>query len=123
MRPSEKGSLVLFAYSYYCSFPMLIQSLRFKALSLWFAENSSLGEIISENNEYNKVKGYDNIFAIGDIAYMETAEYPQGHAQLASVAIAQGEQLGKNLFKKQAWEPFKYKDKGSMATIGTSSLL
>ena len=50
-------------------------------------------------DEYNKVKGYDNIFAIGDIAYMETAEYPQGHAQLASVAIAQGEQLGKNLLK------------------------
>ena len=69
-------------------------------------------------DEYNKVKGYDNIFAIGDIAYMETAEYPQGHAQLASVAIAQGEQLGKNLLKTQAWEPFKYKDKGSMATIG-----
>ncbi len=41
-------------------------------------------------DEYNKVKGYDNIFAIGDIAYMETADYPQGHPQLASVAIAQG---------------------------------
>ncbi|MCL1662967.1 NAD(P)/FAD-dependent oxidoreductase [Elizabethkingia ursingii] len=71
-------------------------------------------------DEYNKVKGYDNIYAIGDIAYMETAEYPQGHAQLASVAIDQGEQLGKNLLKTSvsAWEPFKYKDKGSMATIG-----
>ncbi|AQX03819.1 NADH dehydrogenase [Elizabethkingia meningoseptica] len=70
-------------------------------------------------DEYNKVKGYDNIFAIGDIAYMETADYPQGHPQLASVAIAQGEHLGKNLLRNVSdWVSFKYKDKGSMATIG-----
>jgi NADH dehydrogenase len=38
-------------------------------------------------NRYNQVKGYDNIFAIGDIAYMETPKYPQGHPQVANVAI------------------------------------
>ncbi|NAW50516.1 FAD-dependent oxidoreductase [Elizabethkingia argentiflava] len=81
-------------------------------------------EHISKNryivDEYNRVKGYQNIFAIGDIAYMETPEYPHGHPQLASVAIDQGQHLGGNLLrdKTSGWLPFKYKDKGSMATIG-----
>ncbi|WP_179344887.1 NAD(P)/FAD-dependent oxidoreductase [Winogradskyella ursingii] len=72
-------------------------------------------------NKFNQVEGYDNIFAIGDIALMETENYPKGHPQVAQPAIQQGKLLGKNLLKlvnNQLMEPFKYNDKGSMATIG-----
>lgn len=68
----------------------------------------------------NRVKGYDNIFAIGDIAYMETPKYPKGHPQVANVAINQGKNLASNLAKKSgaAWKEYEYTDLGSMATIG-----
>ena len=71
-------------------------------------------------NRYNQVKGFDNIFAIGDIAYMETAKYPQGHPQVANVAINQGKNLAKNFKKdsKKDWTEYEYIDRGSMATIG-----
>ena len=71
-------------------------------------------------DRYNRVKGFDNIFAIGDIAYMETPKYPQAHPQLANVAINQGKNLARN-FKKDSekdWEEYEYIDRGSMATIG-----
>jgi len=71
-------------------------------------------------DRYNKVKGFDNIFAIGDIAYMETPKYPQAHPQLANVAINQGKNLARN-FKKNSekdWSEYEYIDRGSMATIG-----
>jgi len=72
-------------------------------------------------NEYNQVNGYDNIFAIGDIASMVTDKYPQGHPMMAQPAIQQGKLLGENIvrkIKKQKPKPFEYNDKGSMATIG-----
>jgi NADH dehydrogenase len=72
-------------------------------------------------NQYNQVVGYNNIFAIGDIASMETENYPQGHPMMAQPAMQQGELLGENLVKllnKKPMEPFEYNDKGSMATIG-----
>jgi NADH:ubiquinone reductase (H+-translocating) len=71
-------------------------------------------------DRYNRIKGYDNIFAIGDISYMETPKYPQGHPQVANVAINQARNLGKNLLKKNPgqWVEFEYEDKGSLATIG-----
>lgn len=71
-------------------------------------------------DRYNRILGYDNIFAIGDIAYMETSKFPQGHPQLANVAINQGKNLGKNLLKPNIsnWKEFEYEDLGSMATIG-----
>jgi NADH dehydrogenase len=71
-------------------------------------------------DRYNRVKGYKNIFAIGDIAYMETPKYLQGHPQVANVAINQGKNLGKNFLKKTEnyWTEYEYKDQGSMATIG-----
>lgn len=71
-------------------------------------------------DQFNKVKGYDNIYAIGDIAYMETDKYPHGHPQVANVAINQGKNLAKNFLKKEkiSWKKFEYKDQGSMATIG-----
>ncbi|MBS1571830.1 MAG: NAD(P)/FAD-dependent oxidoreductase [Bacteroidetes bacterium] len=71
-------------------------------------------------DRHNRVIGCDNIFAIGDISYMETELYTTGHPQVANVAITQGKNLAKNLQKKpgQPWENYEYHDKGSMATIG-----
>lgn len=71
-------------------------------------------------DRYNKIVGFDNIYAIGDIAYMETPKYPNGHPQVANVAINQGKNLAKNFLKKSEneWQPYEYDDKGSMATIG-----
>ena len=71
-------------------------------------------------DRYNKIVGFDDIYAIGDIAYMETPKYPNGHPQVANVAINQGKNLAKNFLKKSEneWQPYEYDDKGSMATIG-----
>jgi NADH dehydrogenase len=72
-------------------------------------------------NRFNQLNGFDNIFAIGDIAYMPTEKYLNGHPQVASVAIAQGKLLAENLVKLNKNKPltkFEYKDKGSMATVG-----
>ena len=72
-------------------------------------------------SEFNQVAGYDNIFAIGDIASMETKKYPQGHPMMAQPALQQGKLLGENLVRlihKKPMKPFEYNDKGSMATIG-----
>jgi NADH:ubiquinone reductase (H+-translocating) len=72
-------------------------------------------------NEFSQVVGYENIFAVGDIASMETPDYPQGHPMMAQPALQQGKLLGENiikLIKKQEMKPFEYNDKGSMATIG-----
>ena len=70
----------------------------------------------------SKVEGLDNVFALGDIAYMEEGEaYPNGHPQVAQVAIQQANNFSKNLKglpKGKTPTPFSYKDKGSMATIG-----
>lgn len=73
-----------------------------------------------KTDRFNRVQGYNNIYAIGDIAYMETPLYPQGHPQVANVAINQGKTLGKNFLKKSEneWVEYEYKDQGSMATIG-----
>ncbi len=72
-------------------------------------------------NEYNRIDGYQDIFAIGDIALMKTKDYERGHPMVAQPAIQQGTHLAKNLVrisKGQNPEPFEYYDKGSMATIG-----
>lgn len=73
-----------------------------------------------KTDRYNRVLGYKNIYAIGDIAYMETPKYPDGHPQVANVAINQGKNLGKNFLKKNRsdWKEYEYKDQGNMATIG-----
>jgi NADH:ubiquinone reductase (H+-translocating) len=72
-------------------------------------------------NEFNQVKGYEKIFAIGDIAAMETEKWPQGHPMVAQPALQQGKLLGENIIRlihKKSLKPFEYKDLGSMATIG-----
>ncbi len=72
-------------------------------------------------NRHNRVEGFENIFAVGDIAYMVTANYPQGHPQVANVAINQARLLAKNLRLMEDNKPlqdYEYRDLGSMATIG-----
>jgi len=72
-------------------------------------------------DRYNRVEGFENIFALGDIAHMETELYPNAHPQVANVAINQAKNLADN-FKKgpttSTWKPFEYKNPGSMATVG-----
>lgn len=73
-----------------------------------------------KTDAYNKMEGFENIYAIGDSSIM-TADphFPQGHPQLAQVALQQANNLGKN-FNKDFVNPtpFSYVDKGSMAIIG-----
>ncbi|MCP9756697.1 NAD(P)/FAD-dependent oxidoreductase [Lacihabitans sp. CCS-44] len=73
-------------------------------------------------NEFNQVEGFQNIFALGDLALMTAdSEFPNGHPQMAQPAIQQGKLLAANFSKiinNQSHKPFKYKDLGSMATIG-----
>jgi len=72
-------------------------------------------------NRFNQVEGLDAVYAIGDIAYMETKDFPKGHPQVAQPAIQQGEHLAKNfdfLFQNKAMKAFTYFDKGTLATIG-----
>jgi NADH dehydrogenase len=74
-----------------------------------------------QTDEINRVKGYQNIFAIGDVAAIITDATPNGHPGVAPAAIQQGQWLGKNLMhliKGEPTEPFIYKDKGTLATIG-----
>jgi NADH dehydrogenase len=71
----------------------------------------------------NRVQGFTNIYAVGDLAYMETPKYPNGHPQLAATANQQGATLAKNLLKIQSKSTrplleFEYFNKGTMATIG-----
>ena len=73
-------------------------------------------------DRYNRVQGFENIYALGDLAYMETPQYPQGHPQVASVAIKQADNLATNLIRKERksreFFEFEYHDRGSMATVG-----
>lgn len=72
-------------------------------------------------DHFNRVKGQKNIYALGDVAYMETDAFPHGHPQVAQPAIQQGRLLGVNLKRSvdgSGWKPFRYFDKGTMATIG-----
>lgn len=72
----------------------------------------------------SKIIGTNNIYAIGDIASMETPKYPHGHPQLARVAGDQAVNLAKNFNKigqgisEDKLTLFEYSDPGSMATIG-----
>ena len=72
-------------------------------------------------NEFNQIEGLNNVYAIGDVAIMLLEEFPSGHPMLAQAAIQQGKALAKNLVywkKGKNAQPFKYKDLGTMATVG-----
>ncbi|MFT3681070.1 MAG: NAD(P)/FAD-dependent oxidoreductase [Ferruginibacter sp.] len=79
-------------------------------------------ELIARGNRIKvdrqcRVQGMRNIYAIGDVAYMEEPAWPNGHPQVAPVAMQQADMLSKNLTGKANTE-FVYNDKGSMATVG-----
>ena len=81
--------------------------------------DSRSGRILVD--ELAHAKNYENVYAIGDIAEMQSEQNPRGHAMLASVAGQQGKWLAKNFNRKSLGREqvaFKYKDKGTMATVG-----
>lgn len=72
-------------------------------------------------DRFHQVAGTENIYAVGDVAYMEEEDWPKGHPQVAQVAIQMGANLARNFKRKakgKAPEAFAYNDKGSMATVG-----
>ncbi len=72
-------------------------------------------------DRYNRLKNYPDIYALGDIAYMETPKYKTGHPQVANVAINQAKNLGNNIINTlngKLLEEYEYRDLGLMATIG-----
>lgn len=82
---------------------------------IWVANNRVIVD------RFNKVKGYENIFAIGDISYMTTTKYPKAHPQVANVAINQAKLLSQNLeniLNNKSCKEYEYQDLGTMATIG-----
>lgn len=97
-----------------------VTSMRFNGLS---EENYGRANRLIVN-EFNTVKGTQNIFAVGDTAFMDTDKnFPNGHPQVAQVAMQQGKNLAKNLLNIESNKPkkaFIYHDKGSMAIIGRS---
>jgi NADH:ubiquinone reductase (H+-translocating) len=73
---------------------------------------------------FNKVFGIEDVYALGDVALMEEIpNFPNGHPQVAQPAIQQSKNLANNLKRKDisSWKTFKYKDLGSMATIGRNA--
>ena len=74
-------------------------------------------------NRINRVEPLDSVFAIGDVAYMETEKYPKGHPQLANVAIGQAKNLAKNINRitkedNPKLKYYEYRNLGTMATVG-----
>jgi len=69
---------------------------------------------------YHRLIGMENVYALGDVSYMETPEWPTGHPQLANVAIKQAINLAQNICKEpvQKPKPFRYQNPGTMATVG-----
>lgn len=75
-------------------------------------------------DEYCRVNGFSTIFAIGDNAIMQTPDYPNGHPQVAQVAIQMADLMNRNLgkiIKAKQPDKFRYKDKGALATIGRNA--
>ncbi|MFK5879356.1 MAG: NAD(P)/FAD-dependent oxidoreductase [Flavobacteriaceae bacterium] len=74
-----------------------------------------------KTNQYLQVEGLNNVFAMGDIAAVITEKTPKGHPQVAQPAIQQGKIAAKNILnsiQNKQLIAFKYKDKGSLATVG-----
>lgn len=86
-------------------------------------------ELIAKGNRimvdrHCRVNGFESIYAIGDVAYMEEPAWPKGHPQVAPVAMQHADLIANNLQRsemksgKNQFEEFVYNDKGSMATVG-----
>jgi NADH dehydrogenase len=75
-------------------------------------------------NAFNRIDAYKNIFVLGDLAFTaDDPAYPNGHPQVAQVALQQAKNLADNLKNtvkdvNYKWKPFKYRDLGTLATIG-----
>lgn len=72
-------------------------------------------------DEFNRVVGTENVFSIGDICLQTEKDYPNGHPQVAQVAIQQGVLLAENLMRivrNEKLKPFHYRNLGSLATVG-----
>ncbi len=72
-------------------------------------------------DRFNRVLNMDHVFAIGDIALMKEDKFPNGHPMVAQVALQQATNLAKNIVAIEhaaTLMPFRYKDLGSLATIG-----
>jgi len=77
------------------------------------------GRILCDDRMH--VKGWQDVFAAGDIALTSEKDYPDGHPQLAQVAIQQARLIAHNLNAEADGQPtqaFHYRNLGSMATIG-----
>lgn len=77
------------------------------------------GRILTDS--YNRIKGFENIFAIGDVAFVDDPLYPAGYPQLARVAISQGQRLAANLIalaNDRLMKPYRYVPIGVLATVG-----
>jgi len=74
------------------------------------------GRIIVDR--YHRVSGRDDLYAIGDISLMSAPDSPHGHPQVAQAAIQQALNLARNLNSDGVPRPFRYRDKGAMATVG-----
>lgn len=95
-----------------------VQAVRIKGLDAgeFFCRGNRL-----KVNQFHQVEGFEEIFAIGDVAQMESEAFPKGHPMMAQPAIQQGRNLGENLVRLidgKPMKPFVYRDKGSMATVG-----
>jgi NADH dehydrogenase len=108
------------------------ETIRSKSV-IWSAgvQGNSIGGIPEESllrngrikvDRFNRVEGLTDVFAVGDVAYMETEKYPKGHPQLANVAIGQGKNLAKNLNHigsgSKELKEYEYRNLGTMATVG-----
>ena len=72
-------------------------------------------------DRFNRVKGYENVFALGDLSFMAEEKYPSGHPQVAQVAIQQAKLLSDNLnniIRSKPLREFKYRNLGTLATVG-----
>jgi len=73
-------------------------------------------------NPFNQLFTRENVYVLGDLAYMQEPDYMEGHPQVAQVAIQQAKNLAYNLKRKHKpgfqFRPFKYRDLGTLATIG-----
>lgn len=83
------------------------------------ADTDRAGRIMVDDT--NRISGLDDVFVLGDAAAMISDDYPDGHPQIAPVAQQQAGHLIKNLDRVERGQemlPFRYVDKGTMATIG-----
>jgi NADH dehydrogenase len=79
-------------------------------------------------NRINEIEAIQDVFAIGDVAHMETDKYPKGHPQVANVAIGQAKNLAKNInrmhnSKNAKLKQYEYRNLGTMATVGRNKAL